>query len=97
MDNITISRHGSDEAGEYHAHVAGSGQTGVLSWVRRGDARIAEHTLVPQAIGGRGVAAKRVEALVAAAREQGFRIVPACSYVEVAFRRHPEWRDLLAS
>ncbi len=96
MDNVTISRHDSDGAGEYHAHVAGSDEIGRLTWVRRGSARVAERTLVPPAIGGRGVAGKLVEALVADAREQGFRIVPDCSYVAVAFRRHPEWADLLA-
>jgi predicted GNAT family acetyltransferase len=96
METITISRHDSGESGEYHAHVAGSDQIGRLTWVRRGDARVAEHTLVPTAIGGRGVAAKLVEALVADAREQQFRIVPSCSYVDLAFQRHPEWADLRA-
>ncbi len=96
MDSITITRHDSGDAGEYRAWVAGSDEIGLLSWVRRGGARVAEHTLVPSAIGGRGVAAKLVEALVADARERDFRIVPACSYVAVAFRRHPEWGDLLA-
>lgn len=91
---ITITRHGTEQAGEYHAHVAGSDHVGRLTWVRRGTARVAEHTLVPQAIGGRGVAARLVEALIADAREQGFKVVPACSYVAVAFDRHPEWADL---
>ena len=40
------------------------------------------------------MAARLVEAMVADARTEGFRIVPACSYVEAAFRRHPEWADL---
>ncbi|MET0179719.1 MAG: GNAT family N-acetyltransferase, partial [Novosphingobium sp.] len=57
---------------------------------------IADHTLVPPEIGNRGVAAKLVEALVADARADGNRIVPQCSYVDVAFRRHPEWADLRA-
>lgn len=96
METVTITRHGSDTSGEYLAHVAGSDEVGRLTWVRRGDARVAEHTLVPPAIGGRGVAAQLVEALVADAREQQFLILPACSYVAVAFRRHPEWGDLLA-
>ncbi len=95
MDDVTITRQDSGDAGEYRAHVAGSDHVGVLSWVMRGGDRVAEHTLVPPEIGGRGVAAKLVEALVADARSEGFHIVPACSYVAVAFRRHPEWSDLL--
>jgi uncharacterized protein len=96
METVTISRHDSGDTGEYHAHVEGSDHVGLLTWVRRDNERVAEHTLVPPAIGGRGVAAKLVEALVEDARQQGFLIVPTCSYVAVAFKRHPEWGDLLS-
>jgi len=93
---VTITRHGNDQAGEYHAHVSGNSAIGRLTWVQRGAIRAAEHTLVPPEIGGRGVAARLVEALIADARSDGFRIDPACSYVEAAFRRHPEWAELRA-
>lgn len=96
MEGVTITRHESGTAGEYHAHVDGSEHIGRLTWTLRGDARVADHTLVPPEIGGKGVAAELVKALIADAREQHFKIVPQCSYVEVAFRRHPEWADLLA-
>ena len=96
MSEITITRHGNDQAGEYHAHVAGETALGRLTWVQRGTARVAEHTLVPPEIGGRGVAGKLVEALVADAREQHFKIMPQCSYVAAQFKRHPEWADLHA-
>jgi uncharacterized protein len=98
--DVTITRQDQGGAGEYHAAVAGSEHIGRLTWVQQGTgeggARVAEHTLVPPEIGGRGVAMRLVEALVADAREQGFKIVPQCSYVEAAFRRHPEWADLKA-
>lgn len=93
---ITITRHGGGAAGEYHAHLSDSPTIGRLTWVQHGQVRVAEHTLVPSDIGGRGVAARLVEALIADARTQGFRIDPACSYVEAAFRRHPEWAELKA-
>ncbi len=96
IDGIEITRKGNEARGEYHASVAGSETIGRLTWVARGNARIADHTLVPPEIGGRGVAAALVDALVADARSEGFKIVPACSYVDAQFRRHPEWADLLA-
>lgn len=96
MTEVTITRHGDEAAGEYRANVAGSSAVGRLTWKRRGAVRVADHTTVPPAIGGRGVAALLVEALAADARAQGFRIDPECSYVEAAFRRHPEWQDLRA-
>jgi predicted GNAT family acetyltransferase len=54
------------------------------------------HTGVPQVVGGRGIAAQLVSAALNFARQQGLRIVPACSYAAAYFRRHAELRDLLA-
>lgn len=96
MESVTIERRESEDHGEYRAHVEGSRYIGRLTWVTRGGARVAEHTIVPEEIGGRGVAGKLVEALVADAREQGFKVVPECSYVAAAFKKHPEWADLRA-
>ena len=94
MESVTITRHDLGSHGEYHTHVAGSEHTGRLTWVTRGGARVAEHTLVPPEIGGRGIAGKLVDALIEDARTQHFKIVPACSYVAAAFDKHPEWADL---
>ncbi len=82
--------------GEYQARITGSSAVGRLTWVRRDDVFTAEHTLVPPEIGGRGIAGKLVEALIADAQAHGWKIVPECSYVAAAFQRHPEWADLLA-
>ena len=95
-DQIEITHEGSAAHGEYRATLSGSDAVGRLTWQARGEARIADHTIVPPEIGGRGVAAALVEALVADARSEGFKIVPQCSYVDAQFRRHPEWADLLA-
>ena len=94
---VTITHSGGGDSGRYLARVAGSDATGHLDWEARGDdVRVATHTIVPPEIGGRGVAAKLVEALVADAREQGFHIDPRCSYVDTAFRRHKDWADVRA-
>lgn len=95
-EGIEIARQGNEARGEYRATVPGSDAVGRLTWIARGQARIADHTLVPPEIGGRGVAAALVDALVADAKGDGFKIVPACSYVAAQFKRHPEWSDLLA-
>lgn len=96
MTDVTITLRGGGGKGTYYAHVEGSRATGRLTWVERDGLRVAEHTIVPPEIGGQGVAARLVEALVADAREQGFRIDPACSYVAAKFDEHPEWADLQA-
>ena len=96
MEGTVITRHDQGARGEYHAAVPGSERIGRLTYQRRGNVLVADHTLVPPEIGGRGVAAKLVEALVDDAREAGDKIVPQCSYVEAMFRRHPDWADLRA-
>lgn len=55
-----------------------------------------EHTGVPEAIGGRGVAGALVREVLEYARAEGLRVVPACSYSAVYIRRHPEYADLVA-
>ena len=89
---ITSSNHG--DHGQYTARPDGSEHFGFLSWVQRGDVRVAEHTVVPPAIGRRGIALELVNALIADAREHRFKIDPQCSYVRMQFDRHPEWADL---
>lgn len=96
MTEVAITRHEHGKQGEYHAHVVGSDHLGRLTWVERNGARVAEHTIVPPQIGGRGVAGKLVDALIADAREQGFKIKPVCSYVVAKFDEHPEWADVRA-
>lgn len=97
VKDLEITRHDQGETGEYHAHVSGSDAMGRLTWVKRGDgARVAEHTLVPPEIGGRGIAGELVKELILDARENGFKIVPQCSYVAAKFDENPDWADLLA-
>lgn len=96
-DTIAITRTDEISHGAYRAELPGAGRRAELTWRALGPLRIADHTFVPPAMRGQGVAQKLVEALVADAREQGFKIVPQCSYVEALFRRHPEWADLLAT
>ncbi len=96
MVGVTITKHEDGASGRYVAHVADSEATGLLTWKVREGVHYAEHTLVPTEIGGRGVAARLVEAMVADARENHFRIGPVCSYVVAAFQRHPEWADVRA-
>ena len=96
MEETTITRHDAPLGGEYRAAVPGSDAVGRLTCQRSGTVLTVDHTLVPPEIGGKGVAARLVEALIADARADGEKIVPQCSYVEAAFRRHPDWADVRA-
>ncbi|KPF64043.1 acetyltransferase [Porphyrobacter sp. AAP60] len=81
--------------------VEGETEEGYLEWepgtARDGkEVRIAAHTIVPRAIGGRGVAAALVERLVEDAGRQDFLIRPDCSYVAAKFSENPDWAALKA-
>lgn len=98
---VTITHHPQEAGGRYVAAVAGEAAQGYLEWepctLPDGRAvRIAAHTVVPPAIGGRGVAGALVERLVEDAAAQGFLIRPDCSYVAAKFAANPDWGALRA-
>ncbi len=68
----------------------------VLDYELNGSRVVFTHTGVPPSYQGQGLAAQLVEAGLAWAREQGLKVVPACSYVHVYIQRHPEWQNLVA-
>jgi predicted GNAT family acetyltransferase len=97
----TITHHVQGAGGRYVAALAGEVEQGYLEWEPGGeqdgrDVRVAAHTIVPRAIGGRGVAGALVERLVDDAKRQGFLIRPDCSYVARKFSENPDWADLRA-
>jgi hypothetical protein len=53
-----------------------------------------QHTLVPHASRGAGVAAALVRAAVDHARAEGVRLVPTCPYVAAWLARHGDARDV---
>ena len=54
---------------------------------------IADHTGVPEVFRGTGAGLKLVEALVADAQENGYRVTPLCPFVNAQRKKHPEWKD----
>ena len=72
------------------------GRLSVADYELRGTEMIMTHTFVPPELRGRGIAAKLVRSALEYARSERLKVVPACSYVEVYFKRYPEFRPLLA-
>ena len=98
---VTITHHVAGTGGRYVACLEGANEQGYLEWeagpAQGGkEVRIAAHTIVPRAIGGRGVAGALVARLIADAERQGFLIRPDCSYVAKRFAENPGWAALKA-
>lgn len=53
------------------------------------------HTEVPSPYQGQGLAGKLAKAALDWAREQGYKVVPSCSFVRGYIDKHPEYADLL--
>ncbi|MEN6669716.1 GNAT family N-acetyltransferase [Psychrobacter sp. B38] len=70
-------------------------QTGYISYQERDGKLVYDHTIVPQALGGRGVGSALVKHALDYAREQDKKVVSQCSFVSSYISKHPEYKDLL--
>jgi predicted GNAT family acetyltransferase len=99
MDEVSITKENRDARhGRYVARIKGIDAEGEITFTRRGEGVIsADHTGVPEAMGGRGVARRLLDFMLDDARTNGFRIVPICPYVQAQYAKHPEWAQLFTS
>jgi predicted GNAT family acetyltransferase len=97
MEKVSITRETDGRRGRYVAKIAGYPDEAELTFERaEPGVLVADHTLTPVALRGRGIATQLVERLVADARREGFRIRPTCPFVVALFSQHPDWADLRA-
>lgn len=65
---------------------------------RRQDGKLLiDHTQVPQAAEGQGIASELVRTVLDYARKNDLTVVPHCPFTASYIRRHPEYQDLLES
>ncbi|WP_374272804.1 GNAT family N-acetyltransferase [Paenirhodobacter enshiensis] len=90
---MQITREETDARhGRYVARIEGTPGEAVLIYTRQGpDVVSADHTIVPESMGGKGVGKALLAALLADAERDGLMIVPVCSFVQAQYARHPEW------
>jgi len=84
-----------DQAGRrFTARV--QGHLALLDYQLKRRRMVITHTEVPDAIGGRGIAGELTRVALRWAREQRYKVVPACEYAAAFMARHAEYQDLLA-
>ena len=72
------------------------GQAAYLEYERTGEVMVITHTIVPPAIGGRGIAGDLVRTALELARTEGLKVDPRCSYAAAWMGRHREYEALRA-
>nr|WP_245196679.1 GNAT family N-acetyltransferase [Sphingomonas jejuensis] len=70
--------------------------TAIAAYETEGERIIFTHTVVPDAISGRGVGSRLIAGALADARSRGLTVEPRCSFVRDYLDRHPDQQDLLA-
>jgi predicted GNAT family acetyltransferase len=86
-----------DNRDEHRYELEVDGQLAIAAYEPRGGALAFTHTLVPEALGGRGIASRLIKAALDDARAQGLKVVPICEFVAAYIDKHPEEQDLLAA
>ncbi len=65
-----------------------------ITYQKQGGVLIADHTFVSEELRGQKIAEQLLEELAGYARENGYKIVPQCSYVQTMFKRHDKYADV---
>lgn len=89
--NIDISH--NEQAKRFETTI--DGHTGYISYQERGNSFVYDHTIVPEALGGRGIGSVLVKHALDYAREHDKKVVPQCSFVSSYINKHPDYQDLL--
>mgnify|MGYP000923383497 FL=1 len=74
----------------------GENRVGIAEFEDADGRWVITHTEVDPAYGGQGIARRLIEEVIAAARRDGAKIVPLCSYADKMMRRTDEYADVLA-
>lgn len=53
------------------------------------------HTLVPESHGGQGLGTALIKAGLAAAREQGLKVIPICPFFRAYLKKHVDEQDIV--
>tara|TARA_R110002124_G_scaffold126825_4_gene286619 strand:+ start:79 stop:357 length:279 start_codon:yes stop_codon:yes gene_type:complete len=53
------------------------------------------HTVVPEALGGKGIGSRLVKSVLDQMRARGTKIKPTCPFFKAFIEKHPEYQDLV--
>ena len=91
MADLTVTNNETEQ--RYEVEVDGS--LAVVQYEQRGNEIIIRHTVVPEALEGRGVGSALARSALEDARARDLTVVPICPFVSAYIRKHPEYLALV--
>jgi len=67
----------------------------VLNYEMEGNVMVFTHTGVPLQLEAQGIGSRLVKTGLEYARQQSYKVIPACEFMEAYIRRHPEYKDFV--
>lgn len=92
LDNVKVVH--NEEARRFELII--DGLAALLTYRRFPDRIVFDHTEVPKALEGHGLAAKLAHVALDFARANHLRVIPLCPYVSSFIRKHAEYHDLVS-
>jgi predicted GNAT family acetyltransferase len=84
-----------DNKAQHRFEMSAGGDTAVAYYSLAPGVITFTHTEVPAALWGQGIGSRLVRGALEAARAQGLKVVPRCSFVSAYLGKHPEFNDLV--
>jgi len=72
-----------------------SGQIAYLQYTQDRGVINMLHTFVPGILEGQGIGSALVKSALDYARDEGLKVIPTCSFIDVYIKRHKEYQDLV--
>lgn len=91
MTSITLN------AAHHRFEVTEDGATAYVAFERSGDVITFTHTIVPDALGGRGLGSALARHVLDYAAEHQLRVCPQCSFIRGYIAKHPEYAGLVTA
>jgi predicted GNAT family acetyltransferase len=85
-----------DNPAQHRFELEVDGETAFAAYRFEGPDIVFYHTVVPEALSGRGIGSRLVRGALAQVRVRGLKVVPECPFVRTYIEKHPEQQDLLA-
>lgn len=86
-----------DNPAKHRFEIIVEGITAYAEYERKPSVVTFTHTVVPEALGGKGVGSKLAKGALDAVRAEGSKLVPQCPFIAAYIKKHPEYQDLVVA